>query len=224
VGEWREPRVDSSGVRGTVNINWNAVSFSIPAPDTGAETVDARVIGVVPDQIVTEHVVTGVPVRDGRAVADVERDILKLAVVERHRGTGNVGLGFVRGLGLRKGALAGTVAHDAHNLIIAGCDDHSMLTAARAVEKLGGGLVATVGDQVLAQVPLPIAGLMSDQPLQVVRRQMDELMSTARDLGAALHDPLSTLSFLALEVIPSLKLTDRGLVDVEEFDLVSLFL
>jgi adenine deaminase len=156
-------------------------------------------------------------------VPDVERDILKLAVVERHRGTGNVGLGFVHGLGLKKGALAGSVGHDAHNLTVAGCDDVSMMTAARAVGRLGGGLVAAVGEEVLAQVPLPIAGLMSDQPLRVVRRQMDELVTVARELGSSLHDPLMTLGFLALEVIPSLKLTDQGLVDVEKFDFVSLF-
>jgi adenine deaminase len=185
--------------------------------------VDARVIGLVPDQIVTRHLVKEVPIRDGQAVADVERDILKLAVVERHRGTGNVGLGFVHGLGLKRGALAGSVGHDAHNLTIAGCDDASMMTAARAVAELGGGLVATAGDQVLAQVPLPIAGLMSDQPLEAVRQQMDELVEAAQDLGSALHDPLMTLGFLALEVIPSLKLTDQGLVDVEAFDFVPLF-
>jgi adenine deaminase len=156
-------------------------------------------------------------------VAHVERDILKLAVVERHRGTGNVGLGLVHGLGLKRGALAGSVGHDAHNLTVAGCDDVSMMTAARAVGELGGGLVAAVGEQVIAEVPLPIAGLMSDQSLQTVRRQMDELVSVAQELGSPLHDPLMTLGFLALEVIPSLKLTDQGLVDVEQFDFVPLF-
>ena len=161
--------------------------------------------------------------RDGYAVGDIEHDVLKLAVIERHYGTGNMGLGFVHGLGLKQGALAGSVGHDAHNLTVAGCDDASMMTAARAVGELGGGLVATVGDQVLAQVPLPIAGLMSDQPLEEVRHQMDGLVKAAQDLGSALHDPLMTLGFLALEVIPSLKLTDQGLVDVEAFDFVPLF-
>lgn len=220
---WREPSVDPSAVRGTVNVDWGALSLTIPVPDPGADTVDARVIGLVPDQIVTEELVEPVPVRDGCAVADVERDLLKLAVVERHRGTGNVGLGFVHGLGLRRGALAGSVGHDAHNLTIAGCDDVSMMTAARAVGALGGGLVAAEGDHVVAQVPLPVAGLMSDQRLGAVRRQMDGLVKAARDMGSGLHDPLMTLGFLALEVIPSLKLTDQGLVDVEAFDFVSLF-
>jgi adenine deaminase len=232
VGEWPKPSVDTSAVRGTVNVDWSALSFAMPAPDTSAGDVEARVIGLVPDQVVTEHLVEWVKLQDDpspgsahrEVVADVERDILKLAVVERHRGTGNVGLGLVRGLGLKRGALAGSVGHDAHNLTVAGCDDASMMTAARAVGELGGGLVAAVGDRVLAQVPLPIAGLMSDQSLQTVRRQMDELVAAARNLGSSLHDPLMTLGFLALEVIPSLKLTDQGLVDVEQFDFVPLFL
>jgi len=182
-----------------------------------------RVIGVVPDQVVTEHLVEPAKVVDGLAVADPARDLLKMAVIERHRGTGNVGLGFVRGLGLKRGALAGSVGHDCHNLIVAGCDDSSMLTAARAVGDLSGGLVAAAGEEVLAEVPLPIGGLMSDQPVETVRRQMDRLVEVARSLGSSLHDPFMTLGFLALEVIPALKLTDQGLVDVEKFDFVSLF-
>jgi adenine deaminase len=224
VGEWSAPvgedpsPVDASAVRGTVNVDWEALSFAIPA-----EGEKMRVIGLVPDQLVTEHLVEPATVKNGEAVADVERDILKLAVIERHRGTGNVGLGFVRGLGLERGALAGSVGHDAHNLIVAGCDDASMMTAARAVGELGGGLVAAVDDDVLAEVPLPIGGLMSDQSLETVRQQMDALVEAAHELGSDLHDPLMTLGFLALEVIPSLKLTDQGLVDVEAFDVVPLF-
>ncbi len=223
VGKWPEVSGDTEAVRGTVNIDWDAFCLTISAPDPLAETVDARVIGLVPDQIVTEHLVRELPVRDGEVVSDVESDILKLAVVERHHGTGNIGLGFVKGLGLRRGALAGSVGHDAHNLTVAGCDDASMMTAARAVEALGGGLVAAAGEEVLAEVPLPIAGLMSDRPLEDVRQQMDGLVGAARELGSELHDPLMSLGFLALEVIPSLKLTDQGLVDVESFDFVSLF-
>jgi adenine deaminase len=223
VGEWPTVRADASAVQGTVNVDWDALSFSVASPDPDAESVAARVIGLVPDQIVTRHLVEQVPVEGGQAVADIERDILKLAVLERHRGTGNVGLGFVRGLGLQRGALAGSVAHDAHNLIVAGCDEASMMTAARAVAQLGGGLVAAAGDHVLAEVPLPIAGLMSDRSLPIVRQQMEELVMAAKELGSSLHDPLMTLGFLALEVIPSLKLTDQGLVDVEQFDFVPLF-
>jgi adenine deaminase len=223
VGAWPASTVDASGVRGTVDVDWDQVSFAIPVPDPDAAGIEARVIGLVADQIVTERLVEQVPVRDGKAVADVEHDILKLAVIERHRGTGNVGLGFVKGLELERGALAGSVGHDAHNLIVAGCDDTSMMTAARRVGDLGGGLVAAVGEEVLSEVPLPIAGLMADESLETVRRQMDELVRVAREMGSPLHDPLITLGFLALEVIPALKLTDRGLVDVDRFDFVPLF-
>jgi adenine deaminase len=149
--------------------------------------------------------------------------VLKMAVIERHRGTGNVGLGFVRGVGLERGAIAGSVGHDAHNLIVAGCDDVSMMTAAHAVADLGGGLAIAVEQDVLAALPLPIAGLMSDQPMETVRQQMDQLVKVAHGLGSALHDPLMALGFLALEVIPALKLTDQGLVDVEKFEIVPLF-
>jgi len=223
-GDWPGPVVDDAAdeyirsVRDTVHVAWDRLSFAIPVQ---GERV--RVIGLIPDQVVTEHLVERALVEDGLAVADLERDMLKIAVIERHRGTGNVGLGFVRGLGLKRGALAGSVGHDAHNLIVAGCDDGSMMAAARAVGSLGGGLVAAAGGDVLASVPLPIAGLMSDQPVETVRRQMDRLVEVAKSLGSSLHDPLMALGFLALEVIPALKLTDQGLVDVEKFGFVPLF-
>jgi adenine deaminase len=218
VGEWTAPQVDDSGVRGSVRVDWDTTSLKVPARGERL-----RVIGVVPGQVVTEQLIDAAKVVDGMAVADVDRDLLKMAVIERHRGTGNVGLGFVRGFGLKRGAIAGSVAHDAHNLTVVGCDDLSMMTAARAVGDMGGGLVAAAGEEVLASLPLPIAGLMSDQPLESVRRQMDELVTVARDLGSGLHDPYMSLGFLALEVIPALKLTDQGLVDVEKFDFVPLW-
>ena len=217
-GDWPIPAVDDSHVRGTVHVEWEHLDFTIPAQGNRV-----RVIGVVPDQVVTEHLIETVKVVDGIAVADVEKDVLKMAVIERHRGTGNVGLGFVRGLGLKHGALAGSVGHDCHNLVVIGCDDASMLTAAHAVSDLGGGLVAASGGEVLGSVPLPIAGLMSDQPVETVRRRMNALVAVAAGLGSALHDPFMAMGFLALEVIPTLKLTDQGLVDVEKFDFVPLF-
>jgi adenine deaminase len=124
---------------------------------------------------------------------------------------------------LQRGALAGTVAHDHHNLVVIGADDQSMMTAARAIEKMGGGLAVASGDTVLAQLPLPVAGLMSDRPIHEVRGTMDTLLSAAHDLGSGLHDPFMAMSFMALEVIPALKLTDVGLVDVEKFEVTSLF-
>ncbi|MBN2305982.1 MAG: adenine deaminase, partial [Anaerolineae bacterium] len=132
--------------------------------------------------------------------------------------------GFIHGIGLKRGAIAGTVAHDHHNLVVIGVDDASMKTAARAVEQMGGGLVAVDGETVLAELPLPVAGLMSDQPIDAIRAALDRLLDVARqDLGSPLHDPFMAMSFMALEVIPSLKLTDVGLVDVNTFEVVELF-
>ncbi|MFP4343752.1 MAG: adenine deaminase [Anaerolineales bacterium] len=218
VGERALPHPDESGVRGSVNVDLDALSFRIPV--AGARV---RVIGVIPDQIVTEERILEPRVEGGEVRADPERDLLKLAVVERHRGTGNVGLGFVQGLGLKRGAIAGSVGHDAHNVTVAGVDDDDMRAAVRAVKELGGGLVAVLGGEVLGSVPLPIGGLMSDRPIEEVRVQMDRLLKAVRELGSPLHDPFMQLGFLALEVIPKLKLTDQGLVDVEAFDFVPLW-
>ncbi len=208
-----------TGMRDTVNVDVEALDFAIPA---GGRHM--RVIGAVPDQLITEHLTDATRIVDGRAEADTDRDIAKLAVVERHGRTGNVGKAFVRGLGLKHGALAGTVAHDHHNLVVAGVDDTSMMTAARAVAEEGGGLAVAVGRQLQALLPLPIAGLMSDQPIEDVRGEMYNLLTAAHSLGSQLHDPFMAMSFLGLEVIPSLKLTDRGLVDVDRFEIVPLFM
>ncbi len=218
VGEWPIPAVDEGAVRHTVHVDVEALSFRIPAQGRRL-----RVIGVVPDQVVTEERVMVAKVVSGEAVADVQRDLLKLAVVERHTGSGRVGLGFVHGLGLKRGAIAGSVGHDCHNITVAGTNDAEMMTAVHAIQAMGGGLVAVLNGEVIGQVPLPIAGLMSDQPVEVVRRQMDALLDAARQLGSPLHDPFMQLGFLALEVIPKLKLTDQGLVDVEKFDFVPLW-
>ncbi len=216
---WEIPERDESDVRGSVHFDPDTISFRIPAEGT-----QLRVVGVIPDQVVTEERVVEAKVVDCEAVADPERDLLKLTVVERHRGTGNVGLGFVQGLGLKRGAIAGSVGHDAHNVTVAGADDTSMRTAVRAVKEMGGGLVAADGEEILGSLPLPIAGLMSDRPVEEVRRAMDALLASAATLGSPLHDPFMQLGFLALEVIPKLKLTDLGLVDVQKFDFVSLWI
>jgi adenine deaminase len=203
----------------TVNIKWDSVHFDIPARGTRV-----HVIGSIPGQVVTEDRVENAKIENGFAVADPARDILKIAVIERHHATGSIGKGFIQGIGLKRGAIAGTVAHDHHNLIVIGADDASMMAAARAVEHMGGGLVAADGARVLAQLPLPIGGLMSDQPIQMVRAGLDHLLDAARhELGSTLHDPFMAASFMALEVIPSLKLTDKGLVDVHRFELIDLF-
>jgi adenine deaminase len=182
-----------------------------------------RVIGLVADQILTEHLVMDTPVREGLVVADPDRDLIKIAVVERHRATGNVGLGLVQGFGLQEGALASSVAHDSHNIICVGCTDRDMFAAVKAVESMKGGLAAVRDGKVLAAIPLPIAGLMSERPLAEVARGWEEMRQVAEELGCRLREPFMALSFLALPVIPALKITDMGLVDVARFEPVSLF-
>ena len=209
---------EDKGVRGTMRVDLERLSFRIPAGEGMA-----RAIGVVPDQVMTRACRVEPRIEQGEVVADPERDLLKLAVVERHQGTGNVGLGLVQGFTLQRGALASTVAHDSHNVVVVGTNDADMHAAVAALTSLGGGQTAVVDGQVLASLPLPIAGLISDRPLSEVVTQASALDRAARSLGCTLPAPFMTLSFLALPVIPSLKLTDRGLVDVDRFQIVPLF-
>ena len=178
------------------------------------------VIEIVPGQIVTRETVKKLRVVDGLLLPDVERDILKLVVVERHNATGNIGLGLVRGFGLKKGALASSVAHDSHNIIAVGTDDLDILKAIQEIERLQGGLVVCAGGEVLASLPLPIAGLLSPESLDVVVSQHEGVEKAAAGLGNLPPAPFAILSFLALPVIPELRLTDLGLVDVTEFRLI----
>ncbi len=205
-------------LRSTVNVALADLDFAIPA-----ESEHIRVIGTITDQVVTDHLVQPAKIVDGLAISDIDRDILKFAMVERHQASGNMGLGFIKGFGLRRGAMAGTVAHDHHNLAVIGVDDASMKTAVMAIAEMGGGLVLTDGMQVLARLSLPIAGLLSDEPIEEVRRCYDHMIQVAHELGSNMSDPFMVMSFMGLEVIPKLKLTDLGLVDVEQFKLVKLF-
>ncbi|HDQ98709.1 MAG TPA: adenine deaminase [candidate division WOR-3 bacterium] len=182
-----------------------------------------RVIRVVPDQIVTEQHILRPTVRQGEVVADSERDLLKLAVIERHRATGRVGLGLVAGFGLKQGALGTTVAHDSHNIIVVGASDEDMLAAAKELKRIGGGMVAVARGRVAASLKLPVAGLMADAPAESVAADLRRLTEKARVWGSRLPNPFATLSFLALPVIPELKLTDLGLVDVSRFKPVGFF-
>jgi adenine deaminase len=207
-----------SYVRSSMNVNWHTVNFTIPADGRRA-----NVIGILPNQLITERRVLEIPSASGVAVPDPEQDIIKLAVIERHMASGRMSKGFVQGLGLRRGAIASTIAHDHHNLVIAGTDNISMTTAAAAVGDMGGGLAVADGIRVLARLPLPVGGLMSNRPITEVRQALDEAISAAHSLGSPLQDPFMTLSFLALEVIPHLKLTDQGLVDVDRFEFVPLW-
>jgi adenine deaminase len=203
---------------GAMNFSLETLDFSVPAQGRGL-----RVIEVVRDQIITKAASTDAAVAQGLAVSDVARDLLKIVVIERHRHTGRTGIGFIRGFGLKSGALASSVAHDSHNIVSVGVTDADIRCAVEAVAKMEGGLVAVAQGRVLAALPLPIAGLMSDRPLAQVRDRLSALLSAARSIGCQLSDPFMTLSFMALPVVPALKITDHGLVDVAAAKVVSLF-
>jgi adenine deaminase len=182
----------------------------------------ARVIGLVPGQIVTHALVEELASEDGLAVADRSRDLAKIAVIERHLGTGRIGLGFVRGFGLERGAFASTFSHDAHNLVVVGVADADMTRAVERLVELGGGLVVVDAGEITAELPLPVAGLLSDLPLTAVIEASEATVAAVHALGSDVASPFQSLAFLALSVIPSLKITDRGLVDVDRFELVPL--
>jgi len=215
---WEQP-AKGTKTRGTINVRWDKLKFSITA-----EGKRIRVIGLRADELITDSLVEDACIQSGYAVACPERDLVKLAVIERHLGSGRVGLGFIKGLGLKKGAIASTISHDSHNIIVAGLEDESMLTAVKAITAMQGGMVAVEKEAILEQLALPIAGLMSDQPIDVVAEQHNRLIAAAQSLGSPLHDPFMAVGFMALPVIPSLKLSDLRLVDVDRFELTPLFI
>ncbi len=207
------------GVRSSVRIkNMKSDAFLLRS-----DQPLVKVIQLIPDQIVTKKVMKKIVLRDGMALPNIKEDILKIAVVERHRASGNIGIGFVQGFGLKRGAIGSSVAHDSHNLVIVGTADEDMAEAVMAIKTMGGGLVAVSERKVLASLPLPIAGLMTDAPVSRVHLQLEALHKAARSLGCKLADPFMTLSFISLPVIPELKITDKGLVDVNKFKIVPLF-
>ncbi|CAD7782356.1 MAG: Adenine deaminase [Candidatus Methanoperedenaceae archaeon GB37] len=181
-----------------------------------------RVIGLLPDQIITKHLIKEVTKNREEIVADLEQDIIKIAVIERHHATGNMGLGLVSGLGLKKGAIASSVSHDSHNIVVAGVNNQDMYIAVKAIEKMQGGFVLVENEMVKAGLALPIAGLISPLSAQEVGFHMKTLCQEAKNLGISLPNPFLTLSFVALPVIPELRLTDKGLVDVNKFEFVGL--
>ena len=204
------------GLTDTVNVK----PFGIGALRLMASGEPEPVIEIVPGQIITRKTVEKVKSKDGLIVPDLSRGILKLVVVERHRATGNIGVGLVSGFGLKQGALASSIAHDSHNIIVVGTNDEDIFTAIKEIERLQGGLVVAAGGKVLASLALPIAGLLSDEPLEVVVDKLDRVEKVAADSGTTLPSPFSILSFLALPVIPELRLTDLGLVDVNQFRII----
>jgi adenine deaminase len=218
----RERTQGTEEPRSTMNLSYRApADFEARVPP-GASAKKIRVIEIVPHQIVTKEILETPRISEGQIVSDIERDILKLVVVERHRATGNVGVGFVRGFGLKRGALGSTVAHDAHNVVVVGVSDADIVAAIQALESMRGGQVAIADGKVEAALPLPIAGLVSDQPLESVMEKIVELKAAATRLGCALDAPFMSLSFLSLSPIPALKLTDQGLVDAVNLKLTTL--
>jgi len=221
-----EPPVQrrASVLRSTINVPWIELpNFRVPCDGPSADGfARVHVIEMIENQINTGRSVEPLPVRDGAIEADAARDIAKVAVIERHQASGNIGLGFVRGLGLRRGALASSVAHDAHNLIVSGTNDADMFTAAVHVVRMRGGLCTVADGRVLAECPLPIAGLMSDRPAAELREQLRGVCAAAADLGCKLRRPFMALSFLSLSVIGSLKVTDQGLIDVDRFERIGV--
>jgi adenine deaminase len=205
--------------RSTMNLRYEAGDLAVKA--VGGKKI--RIIEIVPRQIVTKEILATPKVADGEIVADLRRDILKLVVIERHRATGNVGVGFVRGFKLKGGAIGSTVAHDAHNVVVAGTNDADMLRVIAELERLQGGQVAVRDGKITAELGLPIAGLVSDQSLEEVIKRIDALNAAARALGCDLDAPFMTLSFLSLSPIPQLKLTDQGLIDAVRLRKTTLF-
>ncbi len=215
----------SSFLQNTMYIKSTNDSNMFVIPTNSTTSSRLQVIGVIPGQIITQKRI--IPAKIDKkygAVADTQRDLAKLAVIERHHRTGNIGLGFVQGLGLERGAIASSVAHDSHNIVVAGMNDNDMLIAVRYISSIGGGLAVAENGYITAGLPLPIAGLMSNQSIESVISNLTALNQACLKLGNnVIKDPFMLLSFLSLSVIPSLKLTDKGLVDVDKFRFTSLW-
>jgi adenine deaminase len=188
--------------------------------EAAGERVRVRAIGIASDTVTTDHLLVEMPVADGEVRASPELDVAKAASIERHGGPGTIGLGFVKGLGLRRGAVASTIAHDSHNVLVAGMSDEEMVFAVERLVEAGGGMIAVSGDEVLGLVDLPIAGLICDRPVPVLAAQTRALAEAYRELGSPIESPAMIFSFLSLGVIPALRLTNRGLVDGVEFAIV----
>jgi len=182
------------------------------------------VIGIIEHQIITEHLIEKTPQKNGELISDIQNDLLKIAVIERHHATGKIGVGLVKGLGLKSGAIASTFAHDAHNIIVAGVNDKEMLAAVNELIEMDGGYVAVENEKVVAKQSLPIGGLMCELPVDEAAAQLKNVAQAARKLGSQLDNPFMTLSFLALTPIPALRITDSGLFDATKFELTTVAL
>ena len=209
--------------RGSVNVRWIERSdFKIKTAVNDGEAF-VKAIQVIPNQLITKVYDAKVNIVNGCAEPNLNDDILKICVIERHRASGNIGCGFVRGFGLKSGAMASTVAHDSHNMVIVGTNDEDMYRAAVRLIKLQGGKVVINNGEVMAELPLPIAGLISDKDYGYVIEHCDELNKAAASLGCTLSDPFMAMGFLSLPVIPEIKITDKGVFDTEKFDFIDIF-
>lgn len=208
----------------TMHVGYDITTdcFKIAAPE-GKDTVKTRVLEIIPNKVGDYERLLDLPVKDGFVEADAGQDVMKMAVFERHHETGTKGCGFVKGFGFRKGAMAQTVSHDAHNLLVAGTNDEDMALAANTLVECGGGLCAVANGKVLAVVPLPIAGLMSDLPVEDVAAQVSELDAAWKEMGCVINSPYMTMALIPLACLPELRLTNRGLVDCRTFSFVDLF-
>ncbi len=213
-GMAEEPRL-----RRSVNIHWlEPHDFEVKARGT-----HINVIGMIPHQIVTDWLVEEARVIDGLVVPDTDRDIAKVAIIERHNATAPHAIGFVKGTGIKEGAMVSSIAHDSHNIVAVATNDHDLIEAAIQLVRMQGGIAVVRDGKVLASLPLPIAGLMSDRPIEEVSEKLQELKEAAHEIGSELDEPFMSMAFLSLPVIPRLKITDKGLVDVDNFRFVDLF-
>lgn len=213
------PENEALAVRNSVNVRWiTPEDFRIEANGSKVTALE-----VIPHQLITKSVVSEVKIEDGNAVSNIDNDTLKICVIERHRATGNIGKGFVKGFNLKCGAIASTVAHDSHNMIVIGTNDADMYAAAVALIKCKGGKVVVKDGEVISELPLPIAGLMSDRNFDYVVNKCEELNKTAHSIGCKIEDPFMTMGFLSLPVIPELKVTDKGVFDTNKFDFIDIF-
>lgn len=210
---------ETPSMRGSVNVKWiEKEDFRIEAKSDIVKTIE-----VIPHQLVTKSTVSKIKIENGNAISNIDTDTLKVCVIERHRATGNIGKGFIKGFGLKSGAIASTVAHDSHNMIIVGTNDYDMYVAAVELVKSQGGKVVVNNGEVISKLPLPIAGLMSDREFDYVLEKCAELNQASHSIGCTLEDPFMTMAFMSLPVIPELKITDKGLFNTKTFNFTDMF-
>ena len=213
------PQPEELAVRNSVNVRWiTPEDFRIEAQGDEVSALE-----IIPHQLITKSIQAKINIQDGNAVSNIENDTLKICVIERHRATGNIGKGFVKGFNLKCGAIASTVAHDSHNMIVIGTNDGDMYTAAVAMIKCKSDKVIVKDGEIISRLELPIAGLMSDRDYDYVVEKCEELNNAAHSIGCKLDDPFMTMGFLSLPVIPELKVTDKGVFDTNKFDFINIF-